>query len=73
MTEPAIASDVHQSLDVHLYLLAQVAFDGALLIDDGPNAIDLLFGQFSHFPICTDSGLRQYVVGPRAPYSVNVG
>jgi hypothetical protein len=38
MTQPAIATDVHQTLDVHLHTLAQVAFDLSLRFQNGTNS-----------------------------------
>jgi len=58
VAKPTIASDVHQPLDVHLNLLAQVALDRSLLIDDGSDAIYFFLGQLSHLPIGIDSGNR---------------
>jgi hypothetical protein len=48
MTQPAIGADVHQTLDVHLNALAQVAFNLALSFDDCANAAEIIFGQISH-------------------------
>ena len=45
VSQPAIGTDVHQSLDVHLYLLAEVTLDIPLYVKDGTNPIDLFFGQ----------------------------
>jgi hypothetical protein len=58
VTKPAIAPDVHHPFDVHLNLLAQVAFDRSLLIDDSSDAIYFFLGQLSHLPIGIDSGNR---------------
>ncbi len=45
MSQTAIATDVHQALDVHLDALAQVAFDLALRLQDGTNPAQLVFTQ----------------------------
>jgi len=72
VAQTAVAADVHQSFDVHLNLLTQVALDPALLVDDGANAIDFFFGQLADASIDADARLTQYLVRPRAPYAVDV-
>src|SRR5438093_947336 len=53
--QTAIAADVHQTFDIHLNLLAQIALDAALLIDHGANLVDFLFGQLTNAFIYTDA------------------
>ena len=45
MPQSAIAADVHQTLDVHLNALAQVAFDLALRFENRPDAAQLVLAQ----------------------------
>ena len=45
MTQATITTDVHQTLDVHLDALAQIAFDLALRFEDGANPAQLVFTQ----------------------------
>jgi hypothetical protein len=73
VTQTAIAANVHQPFYVHLHLLAQVALNHALLVNDGANAIYFVFGQFSYSPVNADAGLFQYLIGARAPNTVDVG
>ena len=39
MSQPAITADVHQTLDIHLNALSEVALDLALGVDDGANLV----------------------------------
>ena len=72
MSQTTIAPDVHQPLDVHLDLLAQIAFYPALLVDHRANAIDFLFGQLSNALIDAYARFSKYLVGARAPDAVYV-
>jgi hypothetical protein len=72
VTEAAIGPDVHQSLYVHLNLLAQVAFHVPLLIDDCADPIYLVLGQFSYTLVNIDTGLAKDLVGTRPADSVDI-
>jgi hypothetical protein len=48
MSQAAIATDIHQSLDVHLNALAQIAFNLTLHFQNATNATQLVFTQISH-------------------------
>jgi hypothetical protein len=48
MAQTTIAAKIHQSLDVHGYFTAKVAFHHVALIDSLANTDDLLFGQLIH-------------------------
>src|SRR5215217_8648083 len=56
MSQPAIAADVHQPLDVHLDALAKVAFDLSLRFQDGTNPAELVFTQISYASVDADAG-----------------
>ena len=43
MAEATIGLDVDQALDVHRDILAEIAFDVALVFDDLTDAVDLVF------------------------------
>src|SRR5215475_9808030 len=45
MTQSTISADVHQTLDVHLDALAQIAFDLALGLEHGANPAQIVFTQ----------------------------
>src|SRR6185503_21301176 len=72
MPQPAITPDVHQSLDVHLRLLAKVAFDHALLVNDRANAIDFVFAQLAYAFVNADACFFKNFVSARAPNAVDV-
>src|SRR5688572_12422313 len=59
MPQTAICADVHQTLDVHLNTLAEVAFDFALGFQDRANATELFFAQVTHARVETDLRLVQ--------------
>src|SRR5688572_21089569 len=54
MPQAAISADVHQTFDVHLNALAQVAFNFALGFQDRANATELFFAQITHARVETD-------------------
>jgi len=47
MTQTAIATDIHQTLDVHLDALTQITFDLTLRFKDCTNPAQLVFTQVS--------------------------
>src|SRR5690242_10598548 len=47
MPEPPISANIHQTLDVHLNALAQIAFDFALRLKDRANTTQLFFAQIA--------------------------
>ena len=55
MAESSVATDVHQSLDVHRDFPAQVALDSHLFVHNLTNAVDLIVGQI------TDSRIWIYI------------
>ena len=72
MTQPAIAPDIHQPLDVHLNLLAQVTFDPALLVDDRAYAIHFFFAEFADAFVDTHSRVSENLIRARSSDAVNV-
>src|SRR3972149_7724206 len=73
MPKPPIAADIHQPLDVHRDLLAQISLDAAPGIDDLAALADLLLGQVLDPDVGVDSGLSQDRVGAVTPDPVDVG
>ena len=45
MPQPAIGADVHQTFDIHLHALAQIAFNLALSINHSTNTTKIFLGQ----------------------------
>src|SRR2546423_297229 len=72
MTQAAVTADVHQTLDVHLRALAQVAFDLALSLDDRADAPQLLLVEVAHARVPRDARLFENRVRARAPDTINV-
>src|ERR1044072_7767971 len=68
MSQAAIRTDVHQTLDVHLNALAQIALDLALRFKDRANATQLVFAQVHDMRVHFD---RRFVQGRRAARSAN--
>src|SRR5436190_2068509 len=72
MPQTPIRSDVHQTLDVHLDTLAQIAFDLALRFDDRTNAPEIVLGQVAHPRVSIDVGLFENRRRSRATDSIDV-
>ena len=59
MTDPAIATDVHQSLDVHLHLAAEVTFHLVFVADDFAHCCCLGVGPVLDAGVLVDTGLLE--------------
>src|SRR6476661_1261638 len=69
----AIAADFHQPLDVHRDLLAEIAFDAALLLDDAADLPHVVLGEVLHADIAADPGFLENQVRAHAPDAEDVG
>src|SRR5262245_4844403 len=72
MTQSAIGADVHQTLDVHLNALAQIALNLALRFQHGANPTQIVFAQIFYPSIDVNVCLFKDRSRTRAPNSVNV-
>src|SRR3954463_13153604 len=72
MAQAAVATDVHQTLDVHLDALAQVALDLALRLDGLADAVQLPLVQIAHAHVGAHVRLLKYGGRARAPDAVDV-
>src|SRR4051794_124971 len=72
MTDPAIAADLHQALDVLRALAAQVTLDREV-VDRLAQPGDLVLGEVAHLAVRFDVRLAQDLVGGRAADAVDVG
>jgi len=45
MTKPAIAADLHESLDIQVYLAAEIAFHREVAVDVVADTGDLVLGE----------------------------
>src|SRR5262249_29384917 len=70
---PAEAADLHQPLDVHRDLLAEVSLDAALLLDHPADLPHIVLGQILDADVGADSGVLQDAVRPDASDAVDVG
>jgi hypothetical protein len=65
MAQSAIASDVHQSLDVHLDFTAHCPFDLVVGLDDGANRCDFFVVELAHLLVDINTGLGKNLSGAR--------
>jgi hypothetical protein len=72
MTKSTVATDVHQSLDVHLHLASHGAFD-AHTLDDGANRAHFIVVQSLDFLIVRDAYLIEDIPGSGTTNTVDVG
>jgi hypothetical protein len=72
MSQTAITTDVHQTLDVHLHALAQIAFDLSLCFQNPTNPAQLIFTQISHPSVDVDTCFLEHRTRSRAANAVNV-
>ena len=73
MTEAAIAADLHQALDVHGNLTAQVALNLQVVVNVVTDLTDILFGQVLNARIRIDTGRLDDIVRNLAANAVDIG
>jgi hypothetical protein len=73
MTQATVASDVQETLDVHLDLGAQLAFHLELIVDDVPDGRLLFVIPLVHLLIIRDLRLVQDVLGSRPTDPIYIG
>src|SRR5258708_30175542 len=73
MPHAAIAADFHQPLDVHRDLLAEIAFDAALLFNHPADLSHIVFGQILDADVGVDPSLLENAVRAHAPDPIDVG
>ncbi len=73
MPQTAVAADLHQTLDVHLSLAAQVAFHRQVIDDVVTQRSDLGVGQLAHTSIRTDLGRLQNFLRSFQADAINIG
>lgn len=72
MTKTAIATDIHEALDVHLDALAEVALGLALSVDDGADLVQFVLAQIADLGVHIDRGLLEDGGRARLADAVNV-
>ena len=73
MTDPAIATDVHQSLDVHLDGRTELTLNLVFLIDEVTDKCHLLIVPVSDLDVVVDTALVEDFPGAAAADTINVG
>jgi hypothetical protein len=72
MPQSPVTSEIHEALDVHGDLGAQIALDFVVRVDDLPNVIHLCIRQIVGLGVPTDAGLIENLPGRGAPNTINV-
>src|SRR5690242_268649 len=73
MADSAVRLNFNEAADIHLNLLAEIAFDAAFLFDDLADVIDFILGQIANFLGMVDVGLRRDLAGALLPDAVDGG
>jgi hypothetical protein len=73
MSQPAVAADVHETLDVHGLLGAERALDLELALDLPPKTVDVLVAQILGAEVGTDPARLDDLLRARLPDPVDVG
>jgi hypothetical protein len=72
VAKTAVASDFHQTLDVHGYFPTQVALDLEVLVQGFPEFADFILGQISDPGVRIDAGHFQHLLGQCRAYAINI-
>jgi hypothetical protein len=73
MTETSVGTNVHEPLDVHGDLLAQISFHPTDGVDDSADPAHLLFGEILDPDFGTDARLIQNPSRPDPTDAIDVG
>ena len=71
-TQAAVAADLHQPLDVERNLLAEIAFDAALLLEHAADLAHVVLGQILDPDVRADAGRTENVARPFAADAVDI-
>src|SRR5215475_9573547 len=72
VSQPTLAAEIHQPLDVHGHLAPKVALDDVVAVDDLADLQHLLVGQLRHPPGIRDSDFRHDFIGLFRPDPVDI-
>jgi hypothetical protein len=72
VAQSSVASDVHQSLNVHLDSLSQVAFDFTLRFENRPDPAQFVFAQINDASVKVDCGLFENRACARTTDAVDI-
>jgi hypothetical protein len=73
MAQAPVTAKMHQSLDVHRYIPAQVALDLYAPVDIFPDLGDFRFGQIISLGIQINAGFDKNLLRSRSPDAENIG
>src|SRR5688572_22669169 len=73
VAHPAVGADLHQPLDVHGHVLAEVAFHATLRVQDLRDPVALLLGEVLHADAGVDARLAEDLVAARHADPIDVG
>src|SRR5262245_544757 len=71
--QATVAADLHQPLDIHRDLLAEIAFHAALLFEHAADLPDIVFGEILDPDVGAHARRTQHVVRALASNAVDVG
>src|SRR3954468_7056707 len=72
VTQPSIAAEVHQSLDVHRHFATQIAFDQKVAVDHFADLQDFLVGELRHPASGVEMHLVHALLGLLLPDAMDV-
>jgi hypothetical protein len=72
MSDPSVALDFDQALDIHTHLAAQVTLNHVFFVYRLSDAVHLFFGEVIHPSVRVHVGLRQDVLGAGRPDAIYV-
>lgn len=73
MSQPFVATDIHESLDIHGHLAAQATFDLITGLDDGTQTVDLVLSQTIYAHLWINTSLFDNAVGNRVTNAKYIG
>src|SRR5690242_18363975 len=73
MTQPAVATEIHQTFDVHRDLPPQIALDRVFAVDQLADAQYLVVGHLVHAPLDRDADPTADFVSLGPPDAVDIG
>ena len=72
MTEAAVRTDIHETLDVHLHLAPHCSFGLVIRLDDGADFRHFVIVQLADLLVDVDAGLCEDLLRGRPSDSVNI-
>jgi hypothetical protein len=72
MPDTTITAQIHEPLDIHRYLSAQITFHNMFLVNHLTNLNDFLVGQFRHTPFPRDANVFTYLSSFCSAYAMNI-